>query len=64
MGRGSSMQRGGGRKVRALPRKVCLFLGFKREESVTSWELCWDVPAHFSFPEEEERRKPNIRARA
>ena len=36
MGWGSSTRRGGGQKVRALPRKF-VFLGFRREES-------WDVP--------------------
>ena len=63
MGWGSSTRRGGGRKLRALPRKF-VFLGFRREESGTSREFCWDVPepwgvqkvcakkvrAHFSFP--------------
>ena len=63
MGWGSSTRRGGGRKVRALPRKF-VFLGFRREESGTSWnfagmsrtpggvqEVCAkEVRAHFSFP--------------
>ena len=43
MGCGSSTRRGGGRKVRALPRKF-VFLGFRREESGTSREFCRDVP--------------------
>ena len=34
---------GGGRKVRALPRKF-VFLGFRREESGMSREFCRDVP--------------------
>ena len=40
---GSSTRRGGGRKVRALPRKF-VFLVFRREESGTSREFCQDVP--------------------
>ena len=43
MGVGSSTRRGGGRKVRALPRKF-VFLGFRREESGTSRDFCQDVP--------------------
>ena len=43
MGWGSSTRRGGGRKVRALPRKF-VFLGFRREESGMSPEFCLDVP--------------------
>ena len=42
MGWGSSTRRGGGRKVRALPRKF-VFLGFRREESGMSREFCRDV---------------------
>ena len=38
MGLGSSTRRGGGRKVRALPRKF-VFLGFRREESGMSREF-------------------------
>ena len=65
MGWGSSTRRGGGQKVRALPRKF-VFLGFRRQESGMSQEFCRDVPdprpggvqkvcakkvrAHFSFP--------------
>ena len=63
MGWGSSTRRGGGRKVRALPRKF-VFLGFRSDESGMSQEFCRDVPdpwggskslrkkvcAHFSFP--------------
>ena len=63
MGWGSSTRRGGGRKLRARPRNF-VFLGFRREESGMSRELCRDVPtpggvqkvcakklrAHFSFP--------------
>ena len=40
---GSSTRRGGGRKVRALPRKF-VFLGFRREEFGMSREFCRDVP--------------------
>ena len=44
MGWGSSARRGGGRKVRARPRKfVCL--GFGREELGMSRKFCQDVPA-------------------
>ena len=43
MGWGSSTRRGGGRKVRALPRKF-VFLGFRREECGMSREFCRDVP--------------------
>ena len=43
MGWGSSTRRGGGRKVRALPRKF-VFLGFLTEESGMSREFCRDVP--------------------
>ena len=43
MGWGSSTRRGGGRKVRALPRKFVL-LGFRREESGMSQEFCQGVP--------------------
>ena len=43
VGWGSSTRRGGGRKVRALPRKS-VFLGFRREESGMSREFCRDVP--------------------
>ena len=43
VGRGSSTRRGGGRKVRALPRKF-VFLGFRRDESGMSREFCRDVP--------------------
>ena len=43
MGWGSSTRRGGGRKVRALPRKF-VFLGFGREEPGMSRESCRDVP--------------------
>ena len=41
MGWGSSTRRGGGRKVRALPRKF-VFLGLGREEPGMSWEFCRD----------------------
>ena len=43
VGWGCSTRRGGGRKVRALPRKF-VFLGFRREESGMSREFFWDVP--------------------
>ena len=43
MGCGSSTQRGGGRKVRALPRKF-VFLGFRKEESGMSQEFRRGVP--------------------
>ena len=43
VGWGSSTRRGGGRKLRARPRKF-VFLGFRREESVMSREFCRDVP--------------------
>ena len=43
MGWGSSTRRGGGRKVRARPRKF-VFLGFPREESGMSRKFCRDVP--------------------
>ena len=43
MGWGSSSRRGGGQKLRALPRKF-VFLGFRREESGMSREFCRDVP--------------------
>ena len=43
MGSGSSMRRGGGRKLRALTRKF-VFLGFRREESGMSRDFCRDVP--------------------
>ena len=43
MGWGSSTRRGGGRKVRALPRKF-VFLGFGRDEPGMSREFCRDVP--------------------
>ena len=43
MGWGSSTRRGGGRKLRARPRKF-FFLGFQREESGMSREFCRDVP--------------------
>ena len=43
VGWGSSTQRGGGRKVRALPRKF-VFPGFRREESGMSRKFCRDVP--------------------
>ena len=43
MGWGSSTRRGGGRKLRALPRKF-VFLGFRREESGIFRNLCQDVP--------------------
>ena len=63
MGWGSSTRRGGGRKVRALPRKF-VFLGFRREESGVSREFAGmsrisggvqkvcakKVRADFSFP--------------
>ena len=63
MGWGSSTRRGGGQKLRARPRNF-VFLGFRREESGMSREICRDVPdpwrcskicakkvrAHFSFP--------------
>ena len=42
-GPGSSTRRGGGQKLRALPRKF-VFLGFRREESGMSREFCRDVP--------------------
>ena len=42
MGWGSSTRRGGGRKVRALPRQF-VFLGFRKEESGMSREFCRDV---------------------
>ena len=43
VGWGSSTRRGGGRKLRARPRKF-VFLGFRREESGMSREVCRDVP--------------------
>ena len=44
MGWGSSTRRGGGRKVRAVPRKF-VFLGFGREvQPGMSREFCRDVP--------------------
>ena len=43
MGWASSTRRGGGQKLRALPRKF-VFLGFRREEPGTSREFCQDVP--------------------
>ena len=43
VGWGSSTRRGGGRKVRALPRKF-VFLGFRREESGMSRDFRRDVP--------------------
>ena len=43
VGWGSSTRRGGGRKVRALPREF-VFLGFRREESGISREFGRDVP--------------------
>ena len=43
VGWGSSTRRGGGRKLRARPRKF-VFLGFRREESGMSREFCRDVP--------------------
>ena len=43
VGWGSSTRRGGGRKVRALPRKF-VFLGFRGRESGMSQEFCRDVP--------------------
>ena len=43
MGWGSSTRMGGGRKVRALPRKF-VFLGFRREELGMSRDFCRDVP--------------------
>ena len=63
MGWGSSTRRGGGQKVRALPRKF-VFLGFRGREPGMSREFCRDVPdsdgvqkvcakkvrTHFSFP--------------
>ena len=63
MGWESSTRRGGGRKVRALPRKF-VFLGFRREESGMSGNFAGmsrtlggvqkvcakEVRAHFSFP--------------
>ena len=63
MGWGSSTQRGGGRKVRALPRKFVFFVGFRREESGMSRDFAKmsrtpggvqkvcakKVRAHFSF---------------
>ena len=42
-GRGLPLGRGGGRKVRALPRKFFL-LGFGREKLGISREFCRDVP--------------------
>ena len=48
MGWGSSTRRGGGRKVRALPRKF-VFLGFRRDESGMSREFCRDVPDPWVF---------------
>ena len=62
MGWGSSTRRGGGQKVRALPRKF-VFLGCRREGctgnfAVMSWtpggvqKVCAkQVCAHFPFPE-------------
>ena len=41
MGWGSSTRRGGGQKLRALPRKF-VFLGFHREEPGMSLEFCRD----------------------
>ena len=43
MGWGSSTRRGGGRKLRAPPRKF-VFLGFGRQESGMSRDFCRDVP--------------------
>ena len=43
MGWGSSMRKGGGRRVRALPRKF-VFLGFGRGEPGISQKFCRDVP--------------------
>ena len=43
MGWGSCTRRGGGQKLRALPRKF-VFLGFRREEPGMSREFCQDVP--------------------
>ena len=43
MGWGSSTRRGGGLKVRSLPRKF-VFLGFGGREAGTSREFCRDVP--------------------
>ena len=43
VGWGSSTRRGGGRKVRALPRKF-VFLGFREEESGMSRAFCRDIP--------------------
>ena len=42
MGWGSSARRGGGRKVRALLRKVCF--GFRGREPGMSRDICRDVP--------------------
>ena len=42
-GWGGGTRRGGGRKVRALPRKF-VFLGLLRKEPGMSWEFCRDVP--------------------
>ena len=49
MGWGSSTRRGGGRKLRALPRKF-IFLGFRREEFGIFWEFCRDVPDLWGCP--------------
>ena len=72
-GVGVFTRRGGGRKVRARPRKfVCL--GFRRQESGMSRDFCRDVPdpwrcskvsakevrAHFSFPKEKEWKKEKV----
>ena len=48
MGWGSSTRRGGGHKVRALPRKF-VFLGLRREESGMSQESCGDVHAFWAL---------------
>ena len=49
VGWGSSTRRGGGRKVRALPRKF-VFLGFRREEEFRmSREFCPDVPDPWGY---------------
>ena len=72
-GGGFSTRRRGGRKVRALPRKL-LFLGLRRGTWM-SQEICRDVPdpwgcskslckkkvcAHFSFPKKRRFRQPEL----
>ena len=58
MGWGSSTQRGGGQKVRALPRKF-VFLGFGREEPGMSREFCRDVPDPWTLSQAR-KKNPNL----